>query len=243
MDVRNQVRRNVREEVVYHSDIELVDRIPDNPQENDKEESSDDEDQAELNDANNLEDNSDKYVDIADDSIASEDQDAFMLKRATDTICVNDNFKSSGICSGKNCTNKSKYEDYPVLPNNVIPVNLPFAMKDVVSSFELNHGVEIDVSEDEDLYKLLKIPGKMLYFLQANSKLIETLKKHNKKYKKSEDYTVIPLHGDKEEYVVHPTCLKVREYNVPERFYILTKFNQYNWIVPRGKFFCSIQSV
>ncbi len=209
MDVRNQVCRNVREEVVYHSDVELVDRIPDDPQENDKEESSKDEDQAELNDANNLEDNSDKYVDFADDSIASEDQDAFMLKTATDTICVNDNFESSGKRSGKNCTNKSKYEDYPVLPNNVIPINLPFATKDVLSSFELNHGVEIDVSEDEDLYKLLKIPGKMLYFLQANSKLIETLKKHNKKYKKSEDYTVIPLCGNKEEYIVHPTCLKV----------------------------------
>ncbi len=171
LDVRKQVCCNIREEVVYHSDVELVNRIPDNPQDNEEEESSNDEDQAELNHASNLEDNSDKYVDFADDSIASEDQDAFMLKTATDTICVNDNFESSGKRSGKNRTNKSKYEDYPVLPNNVIPVNLPFATKDVLSSFELNHAVEIDVSEDEDLYKLLKIHGKMLYFLQANSLL------------------------------------------------------------------------
>ncbi len=175
-------------------------------------------------------------MDFADDSIASEDQDAFMLKTATDTICLNDNFESSGKRSGKNRTNKSKYEDYLVLPNNVIPVNLPFATKDIISSFELNHGVEIDVSKDELLYKLLKIHGKMLYFLQANSELIKNLLKYNKKYKKSENYTVIPLRGDKEEYIVHPTCLKVRECNVLERFYILTKFNQYNWIVPRGKF-------
>ena len=176
-------------------------------------------------------------MDFADDFIASEDQDAFMLKTATDTICLNDTFKKSGDRSSKNHKKKSKYEDYPVLPNNVIPVNLPFATKDIISSFELNHGVEIDVSEDEDLYKLLKIPGKMLYFLQANSELIKTLLKYNKKYKKSENYTIIPLRGDKEEYVVHPTCLKVRECNVPEHFYILAKFNQYNWIVPRGKFF------
>ena len=98
----------------------------------------------------------------------------------------------------------------------------------------MNHRVE--VTEDDAPLDLLKISGKKVYFLQANSKLFEMLKKLNKKYKKSEDYTVIPLRSDKEEYVVHPTCLKVRECNVPEHFYILTKFNQYNWIIPRGKF-------
>ncbi len=102
MDVTKQVCRNVHEEVVYHSDIELVDRIPDNPQKNDEEESNEDEDQAELNHESNLKDNSDKYVDFADDSIASDDQDAFMLKTATDTICLNDIFENSGNPSCKN---------------------------------------------------------------------------------------------------------------------------------------------
>ncbi len=123
MDVRKQVRRNICKEVVYHSDVELVDRIPDNPQDYDKEESSNDEDEAEINDASNLEDNSDKYVDFADDSIDSEDRHAFMLKTATDTICLNDNFEKSGKRSGKNHTKKSIYKDYRVIPTDVIPIN------------------------------------------------------------------------------------------------------------------------
>ena len=175
-------------------------------------------------------------MDNCNDSVGSEDQDELMLKTNTDTICLNDNFEKTGKRSGKNRTKKSIYEDYPVLPTDVIPINLPFSTKDIISSFELNHGVE--VTEDDAPLDLIKIPDKKVYFLQANSKLIKTLKKLNKKYKKSEDCTIIPLRSDKEEYVVHPTCLKVREYNVPERIYILTKFNQYNWIVPRGKFFC-----
>ncbi len=215
-DVRKQVCCNVCKEVVHHSDVEVVNHIPDNPQDNDEEESSDDEDQGELNDASNFEDNSDKYVDFADDSVDSDDQDDFMLKTATDTICLNDNFEKTGKSSGKYQTKKSIYEDYLVLPTDVIPINLPFSTKDIISSFELNHGVE--VTKDDAPLDLIIKPGQKVYFLLANSKLIETLKKHNKKYKKSEDYTIIPLCGDKEEYVVHPTCLKVREYNVPERY-------------------------
>ncbi len=149
--------------------------------------------------------------------------------------CLNDNIVDSGRRSGKNHTKKSIYEDYPVIPTEVIPINLPFSTKGIISNFELNHGVE--VSEDDAPLDLIKIPGKKVYFLQANSRLIDTVKKHNKKYKKSEDYTVMPLRCHKEEYVVHPSEKNVRECNVPERFYILTKFNQYNWIIPRGKFF------
>ncbi len=104
--------------------------------------------------------------------------------------------KKTGKRSGKNCTKKSIYEDYPVFPTDVIPINLPFSMKDIISSFELNHGVE--VTKDDARLDLIMIPGKKVYFLQANSKLIKTLKKYNKKYKKSEDYTIIPLRGDKE---------------------------------------------
>ncbi len=240
MDVRKQVSRNIRQEAVYHSDVELVDCIPDDPQDHDEEDSSDDEDQSELNNASNLEDNCDNLVEFADDSLASEDQDAFTLNTATDTICLNDNLEKSGDRSAKNCKKKSKYEDYLVLPTDGIPINLPFSTKDIISSFKLKHGVEIDGSKDEDLSKLLNIPSMMKYFLQANSKLIKTLLKYNKKYKDGKDYTVISLRGDNEEYVVHPTCLKVRECNVLEHFYILTKFNQYNWIVPKGKFFIFI---
>ena len=57
--------------MVYYSDVELVDRIPDDPQDNDKEESSNDEDRGELNYASNFEDYSDKCVDFADDSVDS----------------------------------------------------------------------------------------------------------------------------------------------------------------------------
>ena len=178
---------------------------------------------------------------FADDSVDSEDQDAFMLKTASDTICLNDNFEKTGKRSGKNRTKKSIYEDYPVLPIDVIPIDLPFSMKDIISSFQLNHGVE--VTEDEAPLDLIMIPGKKVYFLQANSKLIKKLKKYNKKYKKSDDYTIIPLRGDKEEYVVYPTEKNVRECNVLEHFYILTKFNQYNWIIPRASFFCFKQFI
>jgi len=88
---------------------------------------------------------------------------------------------------------------------------------------------------------LLKIPGKKKYFFQANNVLITKLdainKKHKKKFKERKDYTVMPLQGDKEEFVVHPRKLKMKDNNVPKRFYILTKYNQYNWIIPRSKVF------
>ncbi len=81
---------------------------------------------------------------------------------------------------------------------------------------------------------------KKIYFLEANSvlitKLVDINKKHKKKYQKCEDYTVMPLCGNKEEFVVHPKEKNVRECNVLEGFYV-TKYNQYNWIIPRGKFF------
>ncbi len=57
---------------------------------NDKNESSDDEDQDELNNAGNLQESSDKCVDSDDDSVDSEDQDDFMLKTTTDTILLSE---------------------------------------------------------------------------------------------------------------------------------------------------------
>ena len=172
------------------------------------------------------------------DYVGSEDQDDLMSKTTMDTICLNDNILNYGGRSGKNCTNKSIYEDYLAIPTEVIPINLPFSTKDIISSFELNHGVEL--SKDDIPLDLIKIPGKKVYFLQANSVLITKLKKQNKKYKKREDYTVMPLLGDKEEYVVHPKEKNIRDCNVPEHFYALKKYNQYNWIISRGKFFCFI---
>ncbi len=74
-NVRKQVCCNVCKEVVHHSDVEVVDSIPDDPWDNYKDKSSDDEDQDELNDAGNLQENSDKYVDSDDDSVDSGDQD------------------------------------------------------------------------------------------------------------------------------------------------------------------------
>ncbi len=173
-------------------------------------------------------------MDYDNDSVSSEDQDELMLKTNTDTMCLNDNIVNSGGHSGKNCTKKSIYEDYPAIPTEVIPINSPFSTKDIISSFELNHGVEL--SKDDVPLDLIKILGKKVNFLQANSALITKLKKQNKKYKKCEDYTVMPLCGNKEEYVVHPTEKNVRECNVPEHFYVLTEYNQYNWIIPTSFF-------
>ncbi len=103
----------------------------------------------------------------------------------------------------------------------------------------MNNGV--DVAEDNIFLDLLKIPGKKKYFLQANNVLITKLvaikKKCKKKLQEYKDYTVMPLQGDKEEFDVHPRKLKLGDCNIPECFYFLTKYNQYNWIVPRGKFF------
>ncbi len=141
-DVRKQVCCNVCKEVVHHSDVEVVNRIPDDSQDNDKDESSDNEDQDELNNAGNLQESSDKCVDSDDDSVDSEDQDDSMLKTTTDTICLNYNIVDSGRRSSKNCTKKSIYEDYPAIPTEVIPINLSFSTKDIISNFELNHGVE-----------------------------------------------------------------------------------------------------
>ena len=134
-DVRNQVCRNVCKEVVHHSDVEIVDHIPDDPQDNDADKSSENEDQDKLNDADNLQESSDKYVDSDHDSVDSGDQDGLMLKTTTDTICLNDNTLNSGGRSGKNCTKKSIYEDYPSLPTEIIPINSPFSTKDIIFSF------------------------------------------------------------------------------------------------------------
>ncbi len=111
-----QVCCNVCKEVVHHSDVEVVNCIPEDPQDNDEDESSDDEDQDELVEASNLQESSDEYVDFADDSVNSEDQDDFMLKTTIDTNCLNDNIENSGRRSGKNCTKKSNYKDYLAIP-------------------------------------------------------------------------------------------------------------------------------
>ncbi len=108
----------------------------------------------------------------------------------------------------------------------------------------MNDGVE--VTNDNIPVDLLKIPGKKKDFLQANDVLITKLVAINKKHKKLQeckDYTVMPLQGYKEEFVVHPRNLKMRDCNVLECFYVLTKYSQYNWIISRGKFsffICSI---
>ena len=78
--VRKQVLRNVRKNVINHSDVEVVDHIPDDPQDNDKEESSEVEDQDKLIDAGNLQESSDKYVDLDDDSDDSADEEKFYVE-------------------------------------------------------------------------------------------------------------------------------------------------------------------
>ncbi len=159
------------------------------------------------------------------DSINSCDQDYLMVKTNMDTICPNDDILDSGGHFGKNCTKKSIYDTYTALSTEVVPINLPFSTKDIICSFEMNNGVE--VADDDVPVDLLKITGKKKYFLQANDVLITKLdsinKKHKKKIQERKDYTIMPVQGNKEEFVVHPRKLKMRDCNIPERFYVLTK--------------------
>ncbi len=159
-----------------------MDQIPDNPQDNNEDETSDNDDQEELSNAGNFQEDSYKNVDYDNDSVGSGDQDELMLKTNTDTICFNDNILNSGGHAGKNCTKKSIYYNYLSLPTEVIPINSPFSTKDIISSFEMNNGAE--VAEAKIPLDLVKIPDKKVYFLQANRVLIAKLVDINKENKK-----------------------------------------------------------
>ncbi len=50
-NVRKQVCHNVCQELVDHSDVEVADQIPDNPEDNNEDESSNNDDQEKLSDA------------------------------------------------------------------------------------------------------------------------------------------------------------------------------------------------
>ncbi len=103
-DVRKQACCDVCQELVDHGDVEVVDQIPDYPQDNNEDETSDDDDQGELSDAGNFEEDSDKYMGSDNDSASSGDQDDLMVRTNMDTICLDDNLLDSGGRSDKNCT-------------------------------------------------------------------------------------------------------------------------------------------
>ncbi len=157
-DVRKQICFDVCQKLVDHSDVEVVDRIPDHPQDNNEDDTSDDYDQEELSDADNFEEDSYKYMGSDNDSVGSGNQDDLMVMTNTDTICLNDNLLDSGGRFSKNCTKKSNYDNFPSLPTEFIPINWPFSAKDIISRFEMNNGVE--VADDNIPVDLLKILGK-----------------------------------------------------------------------------------
>ncbi len=128
-DVKKRVHHSVYQELINHSDVEVVDQIPDNPEDNDEDETGDDDEQEKLSDSGDIQQDSDEDVDYDHDSISLGDQDELMLKTNLDTILLNDNIINFGGCSGKNPTKKSIYEDYPTLPTEVIPINSPFQQK------------------------------------------------------------------------------------------------------------------
>ncbi len=237
-DVRKQVCCNVCQELFDHSDVEVVNQNPDYPQDNNENDAIDSYDKEKLRDVGNFEENLDNSMGSDEESVGSSNEDNLMEKTNFDTIYHKDNLINSVGFLGKNCTKKSIYDDYPALHTEVIPINLPFSMKYIICSFEMNNGV--DFAEDNIPLDLLKIPGKKKYFLQASNvlttKLVAINEKHKKKLKERKDYTVMPLQGNKEDFAVHPRKLKVIECNIPEHFCFLTKYNQYNWIVPRGEF-------
>ncbi len=57
-DVRKQVCCDVCQEQVHHSDVEVEDQISDNPEDNNKDETSNDDDQEELSNAGNFQEDS-----------------------------------------------------------------------------------------------------------------------------------------------------------------------------------------
>ncbi len=59
-DVRKQVRCDVCQELVDHSDVKVVDQITDYPQDNNEDDTSDDDAKEELHDAGNFEEDSDQ---------------------------------------------------------------------------------------------------------------------------------------------------------------------------------------
>ncbi len=102
-----------------------MDQIPDYPQDNNEDDTSDDEDREEISDAGNFEEDSDKYMGSDNDSVGSGNQDDLMVRTNTDTICLDDNLLNSGGRSSKNRTKKSIYDNYLALPTKVIPINSP----------------------------------------------------------------------------------------------------------------------
>ena len=148
----------------------------------------------------------------------------------------NDDSAASGKSRKKNTT-KDVYKNYPALPTEPFSISLPFTTKKVVCSFEMRDGVE---PSEEKLSDLVNIKGKMKYFLQANSVLIDKLKKMAvgdvKNVKFHKEFVTISLRGDTNETVIHPKSVNILSCNIPERYKILTKYNQHNWIVPKCKF-------
>lgn len=238
-DIRKQVHRENRQELINHSDVELVDQVPDDPEDDDDDDASLEENQDHPNDAVAFEGVSNQHSGSDNHSVGSDDDDDLMVKNDGNTARLETNLDDSEHISGKNCTKKSPHDSYPSLSVLPVPINLPFTTKDVLSTFEMNDGVE--VTEDELPVELISISGKKKYFLQANdilvSKLLTVNKKLNKKLQDRKDFSFMTLRGDREEFVVYPTKSKMKDCNIPERFQILTKYNQYNWIVPKGKFF------
>ncbi len=152
-DVRKQVCGKVCQELVDHSDVEVVNQIPNYPQDNNDNDTSDNYDQEKLSDVGNFEENSDNSMGCDKESVGSGDQDNLMENTNLDTIYHEGNLINSGGCLQKNHTKKAIYDDYPALPTEGIPINLPFSMKDIICSFEMNNGV--DVAEDNILLDLL----------------------------------------------------------------------------------------
>ncbi len=74
-DVRKQFHCYICQEILDHSDVEVVDCIPNNPQDNDEDEFTDDDDQEKLSNSGDFQQDSDKVVDHDNDSVGSEDQD------------------------------------------------------------------------------------------------------------------------------------------------------------------------
>ncbi len=154
---RKQVCHNVCQELVDHSDVEVVNQIPDKNQDNNDDDTNDDYDQKKLSNVDNLEGKSDNSMGSDKESVGSGNQDNLMEKTNLDTIHHKDNFINSVGCLQKNHTKKSIYDDYPAL-HNVIPINSHFSTKVFICSFEMYNGVYVaayNIPLDR-----LTIPGK-----------------------------------------------------------------------------------
>ena len=228
----NRQNRNAPQAPNY-DDVLVLDPIPSEEHDDSVDESVPEEEEEQHSDVDN------EHGDDAD-SVESGDSDGFLQPSqgafSEEIIDIDDAVTSE--TKRKTRTKRSNYADYPTIPVDYPPIEMPFLTKDTLASFGMSDGVEVE--ENEVPSDLVKIKGKMRYYLQANEaivmKLTEISNAKKKSKNKCEGFQPIRLKGDPNEVVIYPKEYNLHALNIPERYWMLTKYNRFNWIVPESEF-------